>query len=568
MRAPGMMETDTLTAEPLPQTAVVATGAERLARRVLQAGAVLVVLLAVTWRDFELDRFFVPKELVLHATALLAGLALLRSLQRLVFTRIDLLLLVFLALSTLSAVLAANGWYAARALAISASGIVIFWCARILTRAGLGRGLLHAAATAAVLGVLTALLQTYGVTTDIFSINRAPGGTLGNRNFIAHMAAFSLPVTLLIALRTRSSLRSAAAMLGATLLAATLVLTRSRAGLLALAAVLVVFAAALLLAPALRRTMRVWVRLLLMLIVAAAGVTAAVLTPNALNWRGENPYMESITGVANYQEGSGRGRLVQYRRSADMAVSHPLLGVGPGNWAVRYPEFAVPGDPSLDRRQAGTTSNPWPSSDWVAFVSERGLVAAIALALVLLALALSALRRARTVAAADDALAGTALIATIAAVAISGLFDAVLLLALPTVLVWLVIGVLWPGAPSTVTGALQHEQDTETYPDPERARRAAPAVAVMVAFAITLFLALVGTVRSTAQLVAMGVYANSRDVTWLQRAARVDPGSYRLQIRLARPGSGLARAERCEHARAARDLQPEAREARNLARGC
>src|SRR5215217_6260742 len=40
--------------------------AQRLALRALQAGAVLVVLAAATYKVFELDRFFVPKELTLH----------------------------------------------------------------------------------------------------------------------------------------------------------------------------------------------------------------------------------------------------------------------------------------------------------------------------------------------------------------------------------------------------------------------------------------------------------------------------------------------------------------------
>ncbi|MHB1170838.1 MAG: hypothetical protein ACYC28_16305, partial [Longimicrobiales bacterium] len=47
-----------------------ATSAERRALRVLQGGAVLVVLAAVTWKTYELDRFFIPKELVLHLTAI------------------------------------------------------------------------------------------------------------------------------------------------------------------------------------------------------------------------------------------------------------------------------------------------------------------------------------------------------------------------------------------------------------------------------------------------------------------------------------------------------------------
>ena len=51
----------------------------RLALRILQAGAIAVVLVVTTLNVFELDRFFVPKELVLHVTAVLAGLLAMRA---------------------------------------------------------------------------------------------------------------------------------------------------------------------------------------------------------------------------------------------------------------------------------------------------------------------------------------------------------------------------------------------------------------------------------------------------------------------------------------------------------
>ena len=53
-----------------------------------------------------------------------------------------------------------------------------------------------------------------------------------------------------------------------------------------------------------------------------------------------------------------------------MAAAHPLLGVGTGNWSVRYPRYAPASDPSMT--DVGLTANPWPSSDWVAVLSERG----------------------------------------------------------------------------------------------------------------------------------------------------------------------------------------------------
>src|SRR5688500_1388106 len=175
----------------------------RLLLRVLRVGIVLAVLGVVTWKQFELDRFFVPKELVLHVTALLAGIFALKAFRRLPFTRVDVLLAIFLLLSALSAVLATNGWVAARALTISASGIVLFWGARVLRQNGMAWPLLVTLALAVVVAAITSLLQTYGVRTDLFSINRSPGGTLGNRNFIAHIAAFGFPVVLYVALSAR-----------------------------------------------------------------------------------------------------------------------------------------------------------------------------------------------------------------------------------------------------------------------------------------------------------------------------------------------------------------------------
>ena len=64
---------------------------------------------------------------------------------------------------------------------------------------------------------------------------------------------------------------------------------------------------------------------------------------------------------------------MQYNNSARMSLHIRCSASGPGNWAVVYPKFASHGDPSLGTD--GMTANPWPSSDWMTFLSERGLVA-------------------------------------------------------------------------------------------------------------------------------------------------------------------------------------------------
>jgi O-antigen ligase len=519
-----------------------------------------VVAAAVTYREFELDRFFVPKELVLHATALLAGAFALRSFRRTALCAVDVLLIGFLVLSGVSAFLGVNGWAAVRALTLTASSLVVFWTARTVCRAGLQRPLLGALALAAVLAAAGSLLQTYGVQTDLFSVNRAPGGTLGNRNFVAHVAAFGLPLLLLSGLRARQLAGYLAAAAGTALVVAVLVLTRSRAAWLAVAAGTTILLTAILLAPVLRREARIWGRLAGVLLLSAAGVGTALLVPNSLRWSSENPYLDSIRGVANYQEGSGAGRLVQYRQSLRMAAAQPLFGVGPGNWPVRYPEHAAPRDPSLDRREAGVTSNPWPSSDWIAFVSERGFPAAV---LIVAALVLLALRAARRLVRSDDpgrALGAAALLATMAAAVVAGSFDAVLLLAVPALIVWGALGALADDNGAAPEAGMPDLADHGGHATSNRVS--------MLVMALALAVVLLGVIRSGSQLVGMAIYASSTSTPMLQRAAWIDPGSYRLRVRLARPASGLPRAERCRHALAARAMFPNAGQARNLSRGC
>jgi O-antigen ligase len=515
---------------------------ELLALRILQLGAIAVVLAVSTRHAFELDRFFVPKELVLHATALIAAALIVR--------RVDLLLAVYLLIGAVSAALATNRWLGLRALAISASGILLMMAARRLREAGLGRPLLGALAFAVVLVAVTSLLQTYGIDVDLFSENRAPGGTLGNRNFVAHAAAFGLPLVLLAAFCAESRgayLRWSA---GATLVIASLVLTRSRAAWLAFGVVMLVIVVSMIISPPLRGR---WRRLAGIVVLAGIGVAAALVIPNTLRWRSDNPYLESVQRVADYQQGSGRGRLVQYTQSLKMALRHPLLGVGPGNWPVEYPAHAARHDPSLSDTDGGMTTNPWPSSDWIAFIAERGLAAAVLLGIVFLTIAMSAFRQLR---GGDGAEEAAALLATLAGVGITGAFDAVLLLALPTFLVFPAIGALWRAGVPPASRRASSPGGT--------AARDVPRLAGGTPALLAITLTALGAVRSAAQLTAMEIYATTSDRASLEQAARIDPGNYRLQLRLARMGG----RRRCEHARAAHALFPGADEAASLERRC
>jgi hypothetical protein len=512
----------------------------RLALRVLQIGAIAVILAVTTFHAFELDRFFVPKELVLHVVAALAGLLTMRALWRTSLTRIDLLLAGYLALSALSALFATNRWLAFRALAVTASSILLFWIARTLRDAGLARPLLGALALAVLVAAATSLLQTYGLNLEIFSESRAPGGTLGNRNFVAHVAAFGFPLLLLCALRAERRATYLRWAIATAFVITTLVLTRSRAAWLAFGAVMVVLIAAMLISAPLRHDRGIWKRIAGVILLAAVTVALSLALPNALRWHGRNPYLDSVRNIAGYSEGSGRGRLVQYGYSLLIALHHPLLGAGPGNWPVEYPVRAARSDPSRDQNDRGMTANPWPSSDWFACISERGIAAFVLLALAFFSLTASGLRQLCRAIDAQEALAAVALLGVIAGAIVAGTFDAVLLLAVPAFLVWSALGALWV---------------------PEEA---SPRPGVQFAFIAALLLSTAGVVRSTAQIMAMEIFAMHSDRASLVRAAQIDPGSYRLQMRLARMG-GRAR---CEHARAAHALFPTALTPVEAGHGC
>ena len=107
---------------------------DRRALLALQCGAILVVLAAAPYPFFQLDRYTFVKELILLGAALTAVLLCLASARKLTVFMVDGLVAAFLALSLVSAVFAANGWLAARALGVSLAGAALFWGARTVAR--------------------------------------------------------------------------------------------------------------------------------------------------------------------------------------------------------------------------------------------------------------------------------------------------------------------------------------------------------------------------------------------------------------------------------------------------
>jgi O-antigen ligase len=510
---------------------------------------ILAVVAALPYKVFELDRYFVPKELVLHMAALIIALMLMARRRSLVFDFVDGLIALFLLWSVASAIFATNHWAAQRSVAISISGAVVFWGARSVAERGSYRPILVAAAIAAVCAAALSLAQAYGLETEYFSANRAPGGTFGNRNFVAHMAVIGLPSLAWCTVTARRPFGALLGSLGGAVLGAALVLSRSRAAWLAVAACAIV-----LLVPMVasrkywRGGDRIGGRFARLSLAVVIGGMVAIALPNTLNWNSESPYLDTARGVVDYKKGSGRGRIAQYANSLQMAMSNPVFGVGPGNWPVEYVRFA----PSNDRSLAdnGMTANPWPSSDWVAFVSERGFLPTVALLGAFIILFLGALRRWSELQNPDAVLAQCVLAGTVVTTMVVSAFDVVLVLAAPSFLVWSVLG--------ATSGIRRNAREVKIS-----SRALGLAATALVLFS------LVSSARSVTQTMAMTAVGRGAHTAGWVTGAMWDPGSYRINLRVAelysrRGHCSIARG----YAQQALSLFPHSPAARRIVRGC
>jgi O-antigen ligase len=477
-------------------------------------GALATVVVVVPAPLFDLDRFGAVKELTLLVTAGITGILVVARADRIELGIAELCLIGFVAMTVVSGVLASNHWLALRAVSVTLAGAVLWFAARFAAVRGTrARELIAIGLVAAGLaGAVSGLLQAYGWHSSLLADTRAPGGTLGNRNFMAHLTVLGLPLAAWLASRAR---RGGTVLLLAAVIAAmagAIVLSRSRAawvgGGAALAAAATLAGLSRVTPPRLARR-----RAAILAGATGLGVTAALVLPNDLAWRSPSPYRDSLRDVLNYREGSGRGRLIQYQNSVKLVADNPVLGVGPGNWMVAYPLVTTPLDPSFDAADPIPT-NPWPSSDWVALLAERGPVAALAWIGFLATVMVVVVRRATDP---EHGAAALAVIAILAAVAVQGAFDAVLLLAAPTVIVMAALGALVPATRAVTTVAIS-------------GRRGRALLGVTLLFGLL-------SARAAAHLGAVIVARDGWPVRELEAALRFDPGNHRLHLLLAQRSS-------------------------------
>jgi hypothetical protein len=190
----------------------------------------------------------------------------------------------------------------------------------------------------------------------------------------------------------------------------------------------------------------------------------------------------------------------------------------------------------------------------VAIVAERGSIAAIALLLAFIGIIANAFQSTRGSGAGNpgvhDPFLTIAVTATVLVTGAVGSFDAVTLLAAPALIVWASLGAL--GAPGRTR--------FEWAPLPASRR----LLALVATVPLLLF-----ALRSGGETAAMQVFGSGDRLGNVEQSALLDPGSYRIQMRLAvlalnRRGCSRARP----HARRAAEMFPAAGAPRSILRRC
>lgn len=472
---------------------------------------VAVVLLPVP--DVGFDRYHFPKEFLLAATALALSVHLKVRLDA-----VTTWLLALVGVTLIATVGATAPLLALRGVGLTLTAATLFLAARSMNeRQAWSVHWVLVVSAAAV--ALIALGEVFGWWAGLSSTGRAPGSTLGQRNLVAHFLLLVSPVAWALARRGTSTRQARLALLASAVLAAGIVVTRSRAAWVTSPVVLMSW---------------VWLSrtrvLALLAVLAAAIVVATTLTPQ-VHWSTARPYADTLNRLVDTSSGSGRGRLEQYAATAELVRRHPWLGVGPSNWVVEYPTVAPPGDPAVNSGGFLGTGR-LVNSDWLAAASEEGVLALV----MVVALAVAVLR-------ASTRSGGDASLAVPVVLALGGLgsLDAVLQL------------------PATVAGAALILGGCARHPDDVTPRWLTWPLSALLVVVVAL-----GASR------VMGLLARTRgDFNHLEAALRWNPGDLQARFELT---EALVLEGKCAqavpHIAALRRLLPHHTQPREFARSC
>ena len=194
-------------------------------------------------------------------------------------------------------------------------------------------------------------------------------GPFVNPNFFSGFLVMALPVTLVLYMASRKALIAVLPALGFVFCLMALMLTGAKFGVIAASAAVVVFLLLAALTKSLDR--RMLVRLLII-----TAVTIPILIPFSMPVKSRVEQAQA----GGRQVHSTAFRLYTWKATLNMVREQPLLGVGPGTFAITYPEYTI----------AGPTKHA--HNSYLQIAAEKGAPALIAFVLLLSAIAWAALK--------------------------------------------------------------------------------------------------------------------------------------------------------------------------------
>ncbi len=512
---------------------------------IILAVASLLILAIGSTATHGYDRFAFPKELLALGFAGCAALWMLLSSVRSTSDWIDRVTLLILLFAIVSATQAVNPWYAQRSLCILASGIGLFLAVR--TACVPPRVAFNAIAIAGLTLSIGVLLEAWGFLPGLSLGGRAPGATLGNRNYAAQLFLVVAPATAFSLIDAQTRRTRALYATAFALLTAGIITCRTRGVWIASAATLT-FAIASVAWSAKRwrspsnRAIRNHIATFAL--VTVIGATLGGATARHL-WRSDSPLLETLGRLTDYQHGTGLSRITQYRNTIQMVADHPILGVGPGNWSIAYPRYAKPDDPDL-RPETAQPLSRLPNSDWAGLISERGLIGAFLVAWLLLLTGRRIWRDGQT----NPHATGNSLVLAATGVAVMsvGVFDSVLLRPETLCLVALLFGTL-----TRQSGTPHAPRD--------------PAVRMLMSFAL-LVLWIPNLVIAIRRMESGALRSSTKLDDW-RTAAQLDPGDYIIRGMLATRLAAMSDCvEAAKHAHSTLALFPDSKPARRVLDQC
>lgn len=313
----------------------------------LLAGLSALVIAFLPGQPYRLEQFDLPKDIALGVLGVLSALLLLWSRGPIKEERVACTLTLFLGWGLMATPLVAvNHVVAWRTIGLFAAATSVFMLSRRVGAVG-GAPVIYGGATL-IIGLMCALvlLEAYGGIPFISAPGRRPGATLGNRNLAARLACMALPFLWMRIVGNDRRAVQCVLLTVITEASAVIVLSRSRGALL-------VACCQVALLPTVTRwcstvdTFQRWrTATKLWAVGLVFGSLLVVLLPNRLGWSAVD-FAGTAGRIAQYQSGTGRGRLIQLATTWRIIRHHPLVGVGPGNWSVVYPAYAPTDDPSV-----------------------------------------------------------------------------------------------------------------------------------------------------------------------------------------------------------------------------